>query len=120
MTFIELRPTLITVNGLKRLYTIRGEQHASVKQKTSDQISNLLDHAKEEDKVVIIVLSNSNLDDVIGLITRFDEHCVEVRQYDRDGKYDGDTFILLDDITQVKCDGAMQHTIELLLQADNS
>lgn len=104
---------------LKKLYALRGEKHAPIKQTATDQMLNLLSYAKEESKVIAISLLDGDIDDVIGLVTCFDEHCVEVKQYDRSGTYDGETDVLIDDINHIDCDGDMEYSIKLLLQADN-
>lgn len=104
------------IKRLRRLYALRKQSHEEVPQVAEDQIENLLRFARETGKIVSIALRGDG-DDIRGLVTSVDARCVEIFQYDRDAKYDGDVIVYREDILHVHCDGMKESSIWLLLHA---
>lgn len=107
------------IKRIKRLYALRRQTHEEIPQIAQDQMENLLRFAKETGKIVSIALEENENNEIRGLVTSIDERCVEIFQYDKDAKYDGDAIVYREDILYVRCDGMKENSIWLLLHADN-
>ncbi len=107
------------IKRIRRLYALRRQTHEEVPQAAEDQMENLLRFAKETGKIVSIALEDNENNEIRGLVTSIDDRCVEIFQYDRDAKYDGDAIVYREDILYVRCDGMKENSIWMLLHAEN-
>ena len=73
-----------------------------------------LQFAQKTQKVVSIELRESDSYDVKGMVTALDDHTVFIHQLTGDGAFDGDTVVLLEDITEVCCDSQSEQSVKLL------
>lgn len=101
---------------LYRLYTLRGQTHPPVEEKTGDPVADLLSFGKDKRLVVSIELFHSEEDDVIGFVEEIRENCVTIAQLDRDGKSNGNSLISMGDITRIDCDTDDESAIKFLAE----
>ncbi len=107
---------------LKQLIAIKNHHNTEIKFQEfdgSDLLFGLLDYAQSNNRIVIIeLLSNSKL--TSGYIIKLDDEKCTVRQIAEDGDSDGDSTVLLDDITQVNCESESSVELEILARYQNS
>lgn len=101
----------------QKLFSLRGQKHPELKLRDEEEmIPSILRFAQETQKVVSIELRESDSYDVKGMVTALDDHAVFIHQLTGDGAFDGDTVVLLEDITEVCCDSQSEQSVKLLLE----
>lgn len=99
----------------QKLYSLRGQQHPTIKVQDEEEIiPSIFRFAQESQKVVSIELRESDSYDVRGIVTALDDNAVFIHQLTDDGSPDGDSVILLEDVTEVCCDSQDEQSIKLL------
>lgn len=99
----------------QKLYSLRGQQHPTIKVQDEEEIiPSIFRFAQETQKVVSIELRESDDYDVKGIVTALNDDAVSIRQLTYEGSPDGDTVILLEDVTEVCCDSQDEQAIKLL------
>lgn len=99
----------------QKLYSLRGQQHPTIKVQDEEEIiSSIFRFAQETQKVVSIELRESDNYDVTGIVTALDDNAVFIHQLTDDGSPDGDSVVLLEDVTEVCCDSQDEQAVKIL------
>lgn len=77
-------------------------------------IPSIFRFAQETQKVVSIELRESDNYDVTGIVTALDDNAVFIHQLTDDGSPDGDSVVLLEDVTEVCCDSQDAQAVKIL------
>lgn len=78
---------------------------------SGDLVFALFDYAKKNHYIVSIEFNDSGNNDIVGYIERYTDDECEVAQVAEDGREDGRTVFLTEDITQVTCNGQQEKNI---------
>lgn len=107
---------------LKQLIAIKNHHNTDVKYNdfgSGDLLYGILEYAQNNNRIAIVeLLSNNKL--TSGYVIRLDNEKCTVRQIAEDGDSDGDSTVLLDDITQVNVESESSVELEILARYQNS
>lgn len=70
-------------------------------------------------KIISIELHDSGYSDIIGYIAEYDKKNCYIKRINHTGGFDGYSFIYLDDITKISCDGEEERKLDILYKKDN-
>lgn len=105
--------TLYT-HKIKKLWGRNGVTHKQVPQTNASHFVNLIEFAYANKKFISAQLLNSIYSNLDGVITCVTKKTIEICLVNNYGMPDGNSVILIDDITQLVCDSQDEIALEIL------
>ena len=98
---------------VENLSSITTSQH-NILVNPDDLMGTILNHAKKENLVILVELSNSDFDDVKGFVLSYDNETITVKCVNNYGYDDGISIFFIKDISVIKCDNIVCQETKLL------
>lgn len=100
---------------IETLYKIQEQSHSKKLPENTHILLKLLDFARENQSIVHVELCNSDLDNAIGFVSEIDDEIL-IHQITPFGEPNGSTYISLEHITSIFCDGEGDKLLEQVVK----
>lgn len=101
-------------NKIKKLVRYYKTEHEKYRFAEDDLVKEMLLFAKKYNFIVSIELNNSGYDDCVGYIKEFNNNKCVIQNIDSYGNGDGESFMLINDITQISCNSSDEISLKIL------
>ena len=112
-SIIKIESSTNYTNNIGKLFKFY-EQNRNNLIVNEDMVLDLLNFAKQNNKICSIILCESNNDDIVGFVESVENDLLNIRQINENGENDGSAFLDLGRISGIRCGSGEEIKLEIL------
>ncbi|QJX80399.1 hypothetical protein [Priestia megaterium] len=111
---VGLQRNTAYINKVKTLYHLKQENHLEYNGEKQNLLLGLLHFAKQKELIISVVMGDSDLYGLQGFVKDIDEEILTITNVNSFGDEDGESAVLLKDISAIACDDENGSDLKLL------